>query len=120
MSNLLQRLWKDEGGALISIEWVFVATILVIGVTTGLVAVRNAVNSELVEVANAFTSLCQSYFFTGTELRCECGGGGCGNRGHGCVKAWTCGSAAFDVNDRQEIHNKDMVVPNCIESCPCN
>ena len=44
---MMSKLWKDEAGFLVSAELIFVATILVIGLVTGLVAVRNAVTSEL-------------------------------------------------------------------------
>src|SRR5438034_814445 len=53
MRNLMRKLWNDDGGALIASEWLFVATILVIGTSVGLVNVRNAVNSEMGEFANA-------------------------------------------------------------------
>ena len=51
--------------ALIATEWVFVATILILGIITGLVAVRQAVISELTEFANAVMALSQSYSFAG-------------------------------------------------------
>jgi Flp pilus assembly pilin Flp len=113
MGQLMRKLWQDEGGALLSIEWAFVATILVVGVTTGLVAVRNAVNSELAEVANAFSALNQSYSFSGTQLSC-------GKGGH--PSAWTAGSAAIDSSAaHQTIHNSnDHVQPSIIDSNPCN
>jgi hypothetical protein len=57
MRNLLLRLRSDDCGALIATEWVFVATIMVLGAITGLVAFRHAILSELVEFANAVTSL---------------------------------------------------------------
>ena len=57
MRKLLRRLWIDDCGALIATEWVFVATIMVLGAITGLVAVRQAILSELTEFANAVTSL---------------------------------------------------------------
>jgi Flp pilus assembly pilin Flp len=65
MRNLMSRLWADDCGALIATEWVFVATILVLGIITGLVAVRQAVISELTEFANAVMALNQSYSFAG-------------------------------------------------------
>src|SRR4051794_37350159 len=49
MSQLMLKLWNDDCGALIATEWVFVATILVLGAITGLVAVRQAAISELTE-----------------------------------------------------------------------
>src|SRR3954451_12331699 len=64
-SQLLQRLWADDCGALIATEWVFVATILVLGIITGLVAVRQAVISELTEFAQAVMALNQSFSFAG-------------------------------------------------------
>ena len=57
MRRLMQKLWNDDGGALIAAEWLFIVTIMVIGIVTGLATVRNAVASELVEVANAITTL---------------------------------------------------------------
>jgi Flp pilus assembly pilin Flp len=65
MKTLFQRLWKDDCGALIATEWVFVATILVLGIITGLIAVRQAVISELTEFANAVMALDQSFSFAG-------------------------------------------------------
>ena len=65
MRRLMQKLWSDDHGALIATEWVFVATILILGIITGLVAVRQAVISELTEFANAVMALSQSYSFAG-------------------------------------------------------
>jgi hypothetical protein len=81
MSKLLQKLWADDCGALIASEFLFVATILVLGLVAGLVSMRNAVNAELAELGNAVLALNQSYYFNG-QLGC------CG---------FTPGSAAFDV-----------------------
>ena len=70
MSPLMLRLWHDDSGALISMEFLFVATILVLGVITGLVAVRQAVISELTEFAQAVMALNQSFSFSG-QTNCE-------------------------------------------------
>jgi Flp pilus assembly pilin Flp len=70
MRNFMQRLWLDDRGALIATEWVFVATILVIGLVVGLKAVQQAVVNELEEVAGAIGSLNQSYSFGGTSGCC--------------------------------------------------
>lgn len=61
MTTTFKKLWADDRGALLSAEWVFMGTILVIGVTAGLVSVRNGVDAELSEFGNAMTSLNQSY-----------------------------------------------------------
>ena len=70
MRHLVVKLWKDDCGALIATEWVFVATILVLGSITGLVMVRQAILTELSDFANALMSLNQSYAFTG-QSNCE-------------------------------------------------
>jgi hypothetical protein len=70
MRNLMVKLYKDDCGALIAAEWVVVATILVLGIITGLVAVRQAAIAELHDFANALLALNQSYSFSG-QSNCE-------------------------------------------------
>jgi hypothetical protein len=65
MRKLLAKCWADDAGALISSEFLFVATLLVIGVVVGLTAVRNATNAELTELANAFLGLSQGFVVSG-------------------------------------------------------
>jgi len=65
MRKLFAKCWKDDCGALIAIEFLFVATVLVIGIVVGLTAVRNAVNAELTELANAILALSQGYIISG-------------------------------------------------------
>jgi hypothetical protein len=72
---MLRKLWNDDCGALLATEWVFLATLLVIGVITGLVAVRQAVISELTEFAQAVLALNQSFSFSG-QTNCESFTGG--------------------------------------------
>jgi hypothetical protein len=71
MKHLAAKLWNDDCGALISSEFLFVATILVIGVIVGLSALRDAINTELTELANAILALSQGYTISG-----QSGGGG--------------------------------------------
>ena len=71
MYRMMLKLWQDDCGALIATEWLFVATILVLGVITGLVGVRNFVNSGLQEFANAVGALNQSYSFCGQSGCCS-------------------------------------------------
>lgn len=77
----MTALWADESGFLITAELVLVGTIVVLGLTAALVGVRDAIGGELVEVANAFRNLDQSYYFSGMRSYGRCG-----------VKAWTAGS----------------------------
>ncbi|MDP7019653.1 MAG: hypothetical protein QGG36_27905 [Pirellulaceae bacterium] len=63
--NLVQRLWADEAGFVISSELVLVATVLVIGMLVGLATLRDQVLQELADVADAISEINQSYSFTG-------------------------------------------------------
>jgi hypothetical protein len=103
MRHLLQRLWTDDCGALIATEWVFVATILVLGIIVGLVAVRQAVISELTEFAGAVMSLNQSFSFTG-QSNCQ---------------SSVAGSQAIDTNDTIPAGHT-APTPNTVEQSPCD
>ncbi len=60
MKQLVRRMWKEDRGVL-TFEWILLITVLTIGVVGGLSAVRDAVISELGDVAEAIVSLDQSY-----------------------------------------------------------
>jgi hypothetical protein len=70
----LVALWKDEGGFVISSELLLIVTIAVIGLLVGLVAVRDAVVQELVDVAAAIGALDQSYQYNGVTNTCSSAG----------------------------------------------
>ncbi len=59
-SLLARRLWHDQRGVL-SFEWILLITVLVIGVVGGLSATRDAVISELGDVAGGIVAVDQSY-----------------------------------------------------------
>jgi len=63
--NLLQKLWKDEDGVILSAEAAVLGTVAVIGVTAGLSSLTTSVNKELHEVGSAMRSLDQSYHVPG-------------------------------------------------------
>src|SRR4051812_5080830 len=65
MKKLLASVWSDDRGALIASEFLFVATILVIGIIVGLASVRDAASSELVDLAKAIVALSQGYSIPG-------------------------------------------------------
>ena len=65
MWKSLAKCWDDDGGALLATEYLFIATLLVIGIVVGLVAVRNADNAELTELANAILGLSQGFVVSG-------------------------------------------------------
>jgi hypothetical protein len=70
VKRLFDRLWSDDEGALIATEFLFVATILVIGIVVGLSAVRVAVNAELTVLADAILALNPSYSVAGQSGCC--------------------------------------------------
>ncbi|HYV34591.1 MAG TPA: hypothetical protein VE988_02740 [Gemmataceae bacterium] len=66
MNALGKKLWQDDNGALLSAEYLFMATILVIGIVVGLAGVRDAINIELTELGNALLALSQGFTINGT------------------------------------------------------
>src|SRR5262245_14281338 len=67
MLHLFRKLWRDDEGALIATEFLFVATILVIGIIIGLTNLRTAINAELTELGNAILALSQGYTISGQQ-----------------------------------------------------
>lgn len=107
MRQLMLNLWRDDGGALLAVEWVILATVLVIGVVVGLVAVRAAVITELEELANGVLSLNQSFSFAGQSTCFAIGGG----------------SGFVDFNDsiNSSIAIRNVgVIPNTADANPCD
>ncbi len=105
MSQMLKKLWSDDQGALIAMEFLFVATILVIGIIAGLSSVRSAVNVELSELANAILALSQGYSISGQQ---------------GCC-AQTDGSQAIDTPSTvPEVLCTPPAIPSLIDLTPCN
>jgi Flp pilus assembly pilin Flp len=105
MHRLLRNLWKDDAGALIASEFLFIATILVIGIVIGLTNVRDAINCELTELGNAILALSQGYAFSGSS------GGG----------AEVDGSQAIDTPALlPENTHTPPFAPSLIDVQPCN
>jgi len=90
MKSMLKKMWSDDQGALIAMEFLFVATILVIGVVVGLTAVRNAVATELSELANAILALSQGYTVSGLSGCCSSVDGSSAQDFPGLVTPPTC------------------------------
>ena len=64
--SALRALWTDEAGFVITSELLIIQTILVIGVMTGLVALRDAMVQEVADVAAGIGSLDQGSVFAKT------------------------------------------------------
>jgi hypothetical protein len=106
MRTLLTNCWRDDCGALIATEFLFLATILGIGTVVGLASVRDAVNTELHELANTILSLSQGFTISGVT--------GCG--------AFVDGTAVVDVPELQPcLARTTPTVPTllgCDTPCP--
>ena len=65
MKTLTTKFWKDEGGAIVSAELIIIATILILGLITGLSTLQTAIVNEFVDLAWSLRCLNQSYLFRG-------------------------------------------------------
>jgi hypothetical protein len=63
--DMLKRLWLDEGGAILSAELLLIMVILVIGITVGMVALRDAVVGQYGDVAGAIAAIYPAYEWAG-------------------------------------------------------
>lgn len=61
MLTTLKKIWNDEGGFVNSMELILVATLAVLGLIVGLVALRDSVTQELGDTGAAVGQLNQSY-----------------------------------------------------------
>ena len=62
---MLNKLFRDESGVIISAELALVLTIAVLAMVVGLSEVAVAVNTELNDLSNAIGALDQTYSYTG-------------------------------------------------------
>jgi Flp pilus assembly pilin Flp len=67
----MKKLWRDDAGALIAAEYLFVATIIGIGTVVGLTGVRNAIDAELTELGNAYLAISEGFSFSGLKGCCS-------------------------------------------------
>ncbi|MBX3415549.1 MAG: hypothetical protein KF708_22890 [Pirellulales bacterium] len=58
--QLLHYIWHDERGVL-SFEWILLVTVVVIGIVGGVSSVRDALISELGDIAGGLVAIDQSY-----------------------------------------------------------
>jgi hypothetical protein len=62
---MFYMIYRDERGAVISMEMVLIVTIALVAITVGWSEVAIALNTELNDVSNAAGTLNQDYWFTG-------------------------------------------------------
>lgn len=68
MRERMLKLWHDEDGSYLLLEWLMVVLFLVIGMVAALSTLRQAVTTEATETANAILALNQSYSFSGNQV----------------------------------------------------
>lgn len=100
---MFAKLWNDEAGFIVSMELLFVATILVLGLIVGWTQLENSLKSELVELANAITGLSQAYTISGQS--------GCKGATQGSAVTDTPGTAGFGLTG---------VTASSIDVSPCS
>lgn len=100
-NNILNNLWNDENGVIISAELVLVLTIAVLATVVGLSEVAVAVNTELNDISNAIGALNQTYNYTGFA----------GTDRHGKHKSFVAGSGFVDSTDDCDLNTTcDIVI----------
>ena len=86
---LFAQFWKSEEGFLVSSELILLATMLILGMITGLDTVRDQVVQELGDVGDAISEISQSYSYSGLTAH----------------SASTAGTAFEDLHDYCEVGN---------------
>jgi Flp pilus assembly pilin Flp len=61
VKHFLTRLWYEQDGVL-SFEWTVLASLMTVGVVSGIASVRDAVIDEMGDLSQAMVSLDQSYY----------------------------------------------------------
>ncbi|MFK7769774.1 MAG: hypothetical protein AB8B55_21380 [Mariniblastus sp.] len=64
---IFAKLYRDRSGLILSVELVLLSIVVVIGAIAGLLAIRDAIVSEISDVAGAMQDLNQSFAWTGTN-----------------------------------------------------
>ena len=72
----MRKLFNDEAGLVVSAELVLVLTIGVLSMIVGLSAVRDSINGELDDLADAFGAVSQTYATKGTSKASNTGSHG--------------------------------------------
>lgn len=94
---MLNKLFNDESGVIISAELALVLTIAVLAMVVGLSEVAVSINKELNDLSNAFGAMSQSYGFTGF-VATKTKGGNTVNKSYVAGSAWTDGHDDCDDN----------------------
>ena len=98
---MLNKLFRDESGVIISAELALVLTIAVLAMVVGLSEVAVAVNTELNDISNAVGAFNQTYAYTGFTGD---------DAGNGKVKSRYAQSSFNDNSDTCDLNNDCQLV----------
>ena len=74
--HFLSRLWNDDRGAgLLTAEWMFLMAILVLGLTSGLVSMRNTLLNELQDTGDTINSITHGFRLSAQSAAASATGG---------------------------------------------
>ena len=90
---MLNKFINDEAGFLISAELVLIFTLVFCGVAVGVAMVKDALVTELSDVAESIGALNQSYNFRGVTNHAVCAGSGYVDEADDC----DCQGVSFQV-----------------------
>ncbi|MGL4420401.1 MAG: Flp family type IVb pilin, partial [Gemmataceae bacterium] len=65
LMSLMRRLWADDQGAIISVEWILFVAILIFGLIPGLVALRNSIDAAMGTIGNVLMTIVPNFTFSG-------------------------------------------------------
>jgi Flp pilus assembly pilin Flp len=74
MTSLVERLWADDQGAIISVEMILIIGIILFGIIPGFVAMRNSVNAAFGTIGNIIVRIVPSFTFSGWIFESNLGG----------------------------------------------
>lgn len=63
--SMLRRLWNDDQGAIITVEWILIVGVMIFGLIPGFVAIRNAGNASLATIGNIMMQIIPNFTFSG-------------------------------------------------------
>ncbi len=111
------KLNKDQSGLILSVELVLLSIVVVIGVISGLTAIRDSIVSEVSDVAGAIQDLNQSFSWTGVNSDGSPAGGSYVDRSDFCDKPGDVAGAAdngilFDLEPLDEGDAIPIIPPN--------
>ncbi len=87
---MFAKLWNDEAGV-IAVEYLFLVTIVGLGLVVGFSTLEGAINVEYTELSNAILALSQGYTVSTQS--------GCKGTKQGSAATDTAGRAAFAISD---------------------